>query len=324
LKPDNKILLILLAAILFSACGGLPTKRDYVFYDIAEGYDFIETGDLLLSRNQLEAGLHNYLRAYEKFTLIDFRNGKLTSSALISRVYLKLGDNDNALKWINRCEENLDNDIKTFPELSLLKAEYYLNEKNFDKILELTRQELLEGFDFITILELTAYRIIALIQSAKEYSKELLFLRSSITLIEEKDELHTFDNPLSLSFIYYTLGYVSSKEGKWKFAAFYFDKSLAIDKAYRHYSGIADNLYAIGVAYKNLNDYESAKKNLVSAIEVFGFINDQYNKELAESELLLLNFVTGIEKEESRNRLLEIYSKTENIELKKKIDSLIK
>ncbi|HPI38462.1 MAG TPA: hypothetical protein PK397_11020 [Ignavibacteriaceae bacterium] len=324
MKSKRNIYIVILLSLLLSACGGLPSKRDYVFYDIGEGYDFIETGDLLLGRNQLEAGLHNYLKAYEKFTLIDYRAGKLTSSALISRVYLKLGNKEEANKWILKCEENLDDGIKSFPELTLLKAEYFLNDQNYREILLLSSEEFLAGFDLITRLELTAYRILALIQLSNDYSKELLFLRTSIQTIEEKDELHTFDNPLSLAFIYYTLGYVSSREGKWKYAVFYFDKSLAVDKGYRHYSGIADNLYAIGIAYKNMDEFELAKKNLVSAVEVFGFINDANNKELAETELLLMYFSKGNEKEESRERLLDIYSKTTNNELKKKIDSIIK
>ncbi len=321
----NKIFpYIILLSMFFISCGGLPAKKNFFSYDIAEANELIESGDLLVSKHQLEPGLYNYLNAYKKFTLIDYRNGKFTASIKIARVYIKLGDLDNAYQWILNSEENFDGDIAYSDEFILPRAEYFLNIQNYEEILKISSPEKIIVYDLITQMELSAYRVFSLLQLSKDYSSEVSFLKNNIKIIEEKGNLHEIKNPLAISFTYYALGYVSSREGEWNSAYNSFNKSLEIDKIYSNYTGIADNLYAIGIVEKNMNNFEEAKKNLSSAIEIYTFLNDDFNKELTVTELLILQYLQGKEKEGTQNKLIEIYSNSTNEELRTKIRLLLK
>jgi len=312
---------IVLLSFFIVSCGSLPSKKDFYYYDLKEAEEITESGDLLLSKNHLDAALYNYLEAYKKYTLLDYRKGKFTSSVKIAGVYIKLGEMENAFKWLQKSKLNFEGDIYSSSEYLLLTAEYNLNKNDFNEIVRITEKEWIHILNPETQLELTAYRIFSLIQLSKDYSDEFLFLSSHLNGKREK----IFNiNPLALSFLYYTMGYVSSRESDWESGIKYFNYSLDIDKSNSNYNGIADNLYAIGVAEKNLNRFVDAKKSLMSAFEIYNYLNDEHNSELAETELLVLKYLSESSINETEKRLLELYSTSLNENLKNKIREILK
>lgn len=318
----NKFLLnIILLSLLIVSCGSLPPQKDFYFYDLKEADELIYSGNLLLSKNHVDAALYNYLEAYKKYTLLDYRNGKFTSSIKIARIYIKLSDLENTYNWMQNSKLIFEGDIYSSSEFLLLAAEYNLNKKNYEEIVRITEKEKILEFDIETQLELTAYRVLSLIQLSKEYSNEVSFINANIT---GKKDKNVINNPLILSFVYYTLGYVSSRESDWENGIKFFNFSLDIDKSNSNYNGIADNLYAIGVVEKNLNRFADAKKSLTSALEIYNYLNDYNNSELAETELLIIKYFCESDNEATEKKIIELYNITSNKDVKNKIRGIFK
>lgn len=319
-------IMILTASILGFinfACSSDP-DRNVIVVEIFDGKELMKNADDLLRRNQIDYALKNYSMAYNKFSLADYSEGKMNAAIGVMKCYLRFNDFDAAEEWLIKLNPISGLSDNFFESSSKAKVLFQYSKKNFETIVELTQPEAIANFSLENRTEMVAYRTLSLLELKKNYKQDFFELTNLlVTMQKEKNDGGEF-NPYSLSFIYYTLGFISYKENVFDKAFDYFSTALEFDKTYSNYSGIADDLFAIGMTSKEMNNSVAAISSFERAAEIYELINayNSYEKSKYESALLLLqNKDTAAL---AKKTLKNISEKTSDEELKKKINEILR
>jgi tetratricopeptide (TPR) repeat protein len=76
-----------------------------------------------------------------------------------------------------------------------------------------------------------------------------------------------------------------SKEKQWVKAIEFFEIAHKYDQLIENTNGLADDVYAMGVAYDNLGDTEMALSCYIRARDMYDIINDKEMSSVAEKKI---------------------------------------
>lgn len=309
--------------MLIIGCTSDP-DRNVIVTEIFDGKELMQNADDLLRRNQIDFALRNYSMAYNKFALVDYNEGKMNAAIGVMKCYLRLGDFEAAEEWLTKLNPLSGLSENFFESSSKAKVLFQYSNKNFDSILELTKPEALAKFSLENRTEMVAYRTLSLLELKQNYKQDFFELTNLLITMQKEGQDGGKFNPFSMSFIYYTLGFISFKENIFEKANDYFQTALEIDKKYSNYSGIADDLFAIAMTSKNMRRYNEAISAFERAAEIFEQMNDTANYETAKFESALLQLMDVSTKPNAEKVLKKILAKTTNENLKSQIENILK
>lgn len=324
-KLSKLISILSLIILVFSihGCSSDP-DRNVIVTEIFDGNELVQNADDLLRRNQIEFALKNYLMAYKKFALVDYNEGKLNAAIGVMKCYLRFNDFESAEDWLLKLNPLAGLSDNFFEASSKAKVLYQYSKKDFNSVLELTKTELITNFTLENRTEMVAYRTLSMLELKMNYKQDFFELTNLLISMQKETQDGGKFNPFSMSFIYYTLGFISYRENVFEKANDYFQTALEIDKKYSNYGGIADDLLALGMTAKKMNNTNAAISSFDRAAEIYEQMNDQSNYELAKFESAILQLQNKEMAAYAKKILAKIFEQTSNQDLKKKIEELIR
>lgn len=320
----TRIIILILPIIWFVSCSSANIKEREISSEVRNGRSLLESADHFLKVNDLNTALQTYETAYKLFTLVDDIEGKFQASIGIIKTLTHLCKYDDALSMIKKIENTEITSTELTEQYKLTLVEYHFSKKEYDPVINLTDLKVINNYSGNLPLIMLAYRLYSLLKLNQDYANEKNILIESIQNIQEKESALTEKDLFDLGFVYFTLGYIFSKDEKWEKAHSFFLQSLEIEKQDGNHKGIADNLYALGIVSKKLGKFKSAIDYFQRASDVYNIMKDNSSAEKSEVERLMIKLQLDKNDNESLNNLRKILYSTNDEELRNKIRNLIR
>ncbi len=248
----------------FSA-GHAPRQSAY----IAAGYDFINSGIRFLNNGGYEEAKIAFERAFDQFSLIDNSDGKIEALLYLIRVYNKTGEKEKTNAALLRIQTlGLNDQVK----LLRAKAEAAFSEKDFQEVITLCQPVLatLKTAEFSEdALDIMSYYLSAGTALGLNTGSMLADYKNLLASGSAKYDAGLIENPLALSFGYYTLALAQYNMKDYGSAAQHFNVALEIDKKYENLPGLADDLYMTGKTFIKLKRFDEGLNHLERAADAY-------------------------------------------------------
>lgn len=307
----------------FFACSSSNDRQSKTLPEVQNGNNLMESANYFLKINDFNTALETYNQAFTQFTLVDHLEGKFLASLGIIKTSILLGKLDNAQTWLNKIKMFTKVPDKLLDQVEFSLIEFHFSKKEYEIVKQLTDSPRISESSRSLYLPLAAYRAQALLTLNLDYSKELKMLLDIVQNFQEDKNSGSYYEPSDISYIYYTLGYIRSKEKKWESANSLFSRSLEIAKQIGDYKSIADNLFALGLVNKELGRLDQALDHFQRSSEIYQILKATSSAELTEAKMLITKILMNKNDSESIQKIMSLLSSTKNDELRDKIQKFL-
>jgi len=267
-----KRIIILLGIVLLFGCSTLP---DYI-----ESQSVMDANDTMQRAQDAEAeglytqALHLYENAYDLYSSVDNIKGIIISGIAIARQYYYLGDMEDFQQWITKMDTIIESECSNLLVLKvLLMMEVAFDQEDYSQVLVLS--DLTETDNKEYNIEVQCYRLLSLLKTDQTYEVEFEMIDKKLGSLKRMFNKNKLNDPKIVSYAAYTLGYALSRQEKWLDAIEYFEEAHHYDQLIENESGLADDVYAMGICYQNLGDKEKALSAFIRAKEMYENLLDE-------------------------------------------------
>lgn len=317
-------LIYIVFPVIFMACTKPADSEFGSLRNIRVANEILNIADRQIIENNLPAAELSYKRALREFSLIDHQEGKVRSYLGMIKVAALRDSMGEVWNYFAKIEQVMP---MLSPELSFMvlagKTEWYSSSSNYDSILIITT-----GWDDRKSTEqkitLLTFRLFAHTELGKSAGGDLS-AAEKIFLSEYEDDPYEVKvgvkNLSSLGFAIASQHYLSGNYDK---AKSFFTSSLIYDKVTGNYSGIAENLYMLGLLSSKEKDYVSAEDFLTRSFTIAEQLGIGSKADIIRTELAINRIQLKINPDSETGILRAIYGRTGDKELKSKITPYIK
>ena len=223
-------------------------------------------------------------KAFDLYTSVDNLKGIIISGLAVARQYYYLDNMELYDTWYMKMSVIAHNSAPEFiPLLYLLQMEVAFDKEEYGRVITLSLSVETSQKEMQT--ELLSYRLLALLKTEQSYHHEFEKIKRNISGLRKMFKKNKLDDPKIVSYAAYTLGYALSKEKQWAKAIEFFEIAHKYDQLIENTGGLADDVYAMGVAYDNLGDTEMALSCYIRARDMYDIIKDEEMSSVAEAKI---------------------------------------
>ncbi|MBN2017976.1 MAG: hypothetical protein JW794_07615 [Candidatus Cloacimonetes bacterium] len=223
-------------------------------------------------------------KAYDLYSSVDNLKGIIISGLSVARQYYYLDNMEQYDDWYMKMSVIAHNDAPDLiPLLYLLQMEVAFDKEEYGRVITLSLAVETNQKEMQT--ELLSYRLLALLKTEQPYNQEFDKVKRNIPALRSMFKKNKLDDPKIIPYAAYTLGYALSKEKQWIKAIEFFEIAHEYDQLIENTGGLADDVYAIGVAYENLMDAEMALSCYIRARDMYVIIDDEEMSAVAEARI---------------------------------------
>ncbi|MBW2201930.1 MAG: tetratricopeptide repeat protein [Deltaproteobacteria bacterium] len=268
MKQNHIFLILFLAAFLFACTGGnyARKKPEHLTFGMGE----VQKGMGWYQKGCYNRSLEHFFKAHEFFSVSDQLNGAAMSLNNIANVYRVIGEINNAVFFYKESYA-LYSDIKDYKGVvqalsnmaaALIDASRLEEaEKIMDQADEIAMQIK------ILFLPIQKNRGILLVRK-KEFARAEEILKSVLKMTDP-------ENLSEFAAVNFALGNLMFETGRYEEAIGFLKVALEADRSSGFYSGIAEDLAAIGDAYFIQAKYEPAAKFFKRSIKVYALTENE-------------------------------------------------
>ena len=277
-----KKILIFIGLLAVVACSSLPKYVD--LQSTKDANDAMKRAQKVESEGSYEHAQLLFEKAFELYTSVDNLKGIIISGLAVARQYYYLENMEQYDDWYMKMSVIAHNNApELIPLLYLLQMEVAFDKEEYGRVITLSRAVETSLKEMQT--ELLSYRLLALLKTEQPYHSEFEKVKHNIPGLRRMFKKNKLDDPKIISYAAYTLGYALSKEKQWEQAIDYFEIAHEYDQLIENTGGLADDVYAMGVAYENLMDTEMALSCFIRARDMYVIINDEEMGAIAEARI---------------------------------------
>ncbi len=280
-----KKIIFLLSIVILVGCSTLP---NYI-----ESQSIMDANDTMQRAQDAEAdgrytqALHLYENAFELYSSVDNIKGVIISGIAIARQYYYLGDMETYEQWIDKIDTIISSKSDMMVLKTLLLMEVAFDQENYTQVLKLSDLTDSDHKEYNT--EVQCYRLLSLLKTDQLYEKEFETIDRNLGSLKRMFNKEKLNDPKIVSYAAYTLGYALSKQQKWLDAIEYFEDAHYYDQLIENESGLADDVYALGICYQNLGDKEKALSAFLRAKEMYDLLLDKEMSASAQQKIEILS-----------------------------------
>lgn len=277
-----KKIIVFLGLLALVACSSLPKYVD--LQSTKDANDAMKRAQNAEADGYYQQAQLLFEKAFDLYTSVDNLKGIIISGLAVARQYYYLDNMEQYDIWYMKMSIIAHNDAPDFiPLLYLLQMEVAFDKEEYGRVITLSLAVETNQKEMQT--ELFSYRLLALLKTGQPYHKEFEKVKHNIPGLRKMFKKNKLDDPKIISYAAYTLGYALSKEKQWIKAIEFFEIAHEYDQLIENTGGLADDVYAIGVAYDNLGDTEMALSCYIRARDMYDIINDEEMIPVAEKKI---------------------------------------
>ncbi|MBW1837053.1 MAG: tetratricopeptide repeat protein [Deltaproteobacteria bacterium] len=245
MKQNHIFLILFLAAFLFACTGGnyARKKPEHLTFGMGE----VQKGMGWYQKGCYNRSLEHFLKAHEFFSVSDQLDGAAMSLNNIANVYRAIGEINNAVFFYKESYA-LYSDIKDYKGVVQALSNMAAQIK-------------------ILFLPIQKNRGILLVRK-KEFARAEEILKSVLKMTDP-------ENLSEFAAVNFALGNLMFETGRYEEAIGFLKVALEADRSSGFYSGIAEDLAAIGDAYFIQAKYEPAAKFFKRSIKVYALTENE-------------------------------------------------
>ena len=260
---QNHIFLILLLAALLCACAGgnsVRQKPEHLTFGMRE----VQNGMGWYQKGCYNRSLEHFFKAHEFFSVSDQLDGAAMSLNNIANIYRAIGEINNAVFFYKESYA-IYSDIKDYK--GVVQALSNMAAALIDASRLEEAEKIMDQADAIAMqikipfLPIQKNRGILLVRK-KEFARAEEILKSVLKMTDPQ-------NLSELAAVNFALGNLMFETGRYEEAIGFLKVALEADRSSGFYSGIAEDLAAIGDAYFIQAKYEFAAKYFKRSIKVY-------------------------------------------------------
>jgi len=261
-----KKIIVFFGLLALVACSSLPKYVD--LQSTKDANDAMKRAQNAEADGYYQQAQLLFGKAFDLYTSVDNLKGIIISGLAVARQYYYLDNMEQYDIWYMKMSIIAHNDAPDFiPLLYLLQMEVAFDKGEYGRVITLSLAVETEQKEMQT--ELLSYRLLGLLKTGQPYQKEFEKIKHNIPGLRSMFKKNKLDDPKIVSYAAYTLGYAMSKEKQWVKAIEFFEVAHKYDQLIENTSGLADDVYAMGVAYDNLGDTEMALSCYIRARDMY-------------------------------------------------------
>ena len=277
-----KKIILLFGLIALVACSSLPKYVD--LQSTKDANDAMKRAQNAEADSYYEQAQLLFEKAFDLYTSVDNLKGVIISGLAVARQYYYLDNMEQYDAWYMKMSVIAHNNAQDFiPLLYLLQMEVAFDKEEYGRVITLSLAVETSQKEMQT--ELLSYRLLALLKTGQTYQKEFEKIKHNIPGLRSMFKKNKLDDPKIVSYAAYTLGYALSKEKQWEKAIEFFKVAHQYDQLIENTSGLADDVFAAGVAYENLGDTEIALSCFIRAKDMYNIINNEEMSSVTENKI---------------------------------------
>jgi len=277
-----KKIILLFGLIALVACSSLPKYVD--LQSTKDANDAMKRAQNAEAVGYYEQAQLLFEKAFDLYTSVDNLKGVIISGLAVARQYYYLDNMEQYDAWYMKMSVIAHNNAQDFiPLLYLLQMEVAFDKEEYGRVITLSLAVETSQKEMQT--ELLSYRLLALLKTGQTYQKEFEKIKHNIPGLRSMFKKNKLDDPKIVSYAAYTLGYALSKEKQWEKAIEFFKVAHQYDQLIENTSGLADDVFAAGVAYENLGDTEIALSCFIRAKDMYNIINNEEMSSVTENKI---------------------------------------
>jgi len=277
-----KKIIVFFGLLTLVACSSLPKYVD--LQSTKDANDAMKRAQNAEADGYYQQAQLLFEKAFDLYTSVDNLKGIIISGLAVARQYYYLDNMEQYDIWYMKMSVIAHNDAPDFiPLLYLLQMEVAFDTGEYGRVITLSLAVDTKQKEMQT--ELLSYRLLGLLKTGQPYQKEFEKIKHNIPGLRSMFKKNKLDDPKIVSYAAYTLGYAMSKEKQWVKAIEFFEIAHKYDQLIENTSGLADDVYAMGVAYDNLGDTEMALSCYIRARDMYDIINDEEMIPVAEKKI---------------------------------------
>ena len=277
-----KKIILFFGLIALVACSSLPKYVE--LQSTKDANDIMKRAQKAEADSYYEQAQHLFDKAFGLYTSVDNLKGIIISGLAVARQYYYLDNMEQYDEWYMKMSVIAHNDAPDLiPLLYLLQMEVAFDGGEYGRVITLSLAIDTSQKEMQT--ELLSYRLLALLKTGQPYQKEFDGIKKNIAPLRSMFKRNKLDDPKIISYAAYTLGYALSKQKQWEKAVEFFDIAHEYDQLIENTSGLADDVYATGVAYENLGDTEMALSCFIRAKDMYDIINNEEMSSVTENKI---------------------------------------
>ncbi len=277
-----KKIIVFFGLLALVACSSLPKYVD--LQSTKDANDAMKRAQNAEADGYYQQAQLLFEKAFDLYTSVDNLKGLIISGLAVARQYYYLDNMEQYDIWYMKMSIIAHNDAPDFiPLLYLLQMEVEFDKGEYSRVITLSLAVETKQKEMQT--ELLSYRLLGLLKTGQPYQKEFEKIKHNIPGLCSMFKKNKLDDPKIVSYAAYTLGYAMSKEKQWVKAIEFFEIAHKYDQLIENTSGLADDVYAMGVAYDNLGDTEMALSCYIRARDMYDIINDEEMSSVAEKKI---------------------------------------
>ena len=277
-----KKIILFFGLLVIVACSSLPKYVD--LQSTKDANDAMKRAQNAEADGYYQQAQLLFEKAFDLYTSVDNLKGLIISGLAVARQYYYLDNMEQYDIWYMKMSIITHNDAPDFiPLLYLLQMEVEFDKGEYGRVITLSLAVETKQKEMQT--ELLSYRLLGLLKTGQPYQNEFEKIKHNIPSLRSMFKKNKLDDPKIVSYAAYTLGYAMSKEKQWVKAIEFFEIAHKYDQLIENTSGLADDVYAMGVAYDNLGDTEMALSCYIRARDMYDIINDKEMSSVAEEKI---------------------------------------
>jgi len=277
-----KKIILLFGLIALVACSSLPKYVD--LQSTKDANDAMKRAQNAEADSYYEQAQLLFEKAFDLYTSVDNLKGVIISGLAVARQYYYLDNMEQYDAWYMKMSVIAHNNAQDFiPLLYLLQMEVAFDKEEYGRVITLSLAVETSQKEMQT--ELLSYRLLALLKTGQTYQKEFEKIKHNIPGLRSMFKKNKLDDPKIVSYAAYTLGYALSKQKQWEKSLEFFKVAHQYDQLIENTSGLADDVFAAGVAYENLGDTEMALSCFIRAKDMYDIINNEAMSSATENKI---------------------------------------
>ncbi|HEX38043.1 MAG TPA: tetratricopeptide repeat protein [Candidatus Cloacimonetes bacterium] len=277
-----KKLIIFLSILIFVGCSTLP---DYIeSQSVMDANDTMQRAQDAEEEGLYTQALHLYENAFDLYSGVDNIKGIIISGIAIVRQYYYLEDMQTYQQWLTKIDTIIESEHSNLMVLKvLLMMEVAFDQEDYSQVLMLSKLAQTDNKEYNT--EVQCYRLLSLLKSDQSYEEEFEIIDKNLGSLKRMFNKNKLNDPKIVSYAAYTLGYALSRQQKWLDAIEYFEEAHHYDQLIENESGLADDVYVMGICYQNLGDKERALSAFIRAKEMYENLLDEGMSAAAQQKI---------------------------------------